>query len=343
MPADSPLLSICIPAYNRPRQLIELLRSVDCAAGQVEIVVSEDRSPKRAEIRAAMETEAQRSPYPVRYFENAENLGYDGNVRHLLELASGKYVLFMGDDDLFVPGTLDRFLTFLAQHSDAKYVLRSYIVRHEGGAVETFRYMPAAADLTPGEETVAWLFKRSVTICGFTIDRAEALKHATADLDGTLLYQIYLMAEVCLDHPSVYCDIAVAEAVQSYRDDKPMFGASSAEKGRYVPGSVSEDNSINFTKSYFEVTEYLDRKHGTTLTARVRESLSKYSYPFLSIQRKRGIGPFLHYARRLDKECGLGQTPYFHLYKWGLVILGEANCDRLIRVIKRALPQTPEL
>jgi len=75
----------------------------------------------------------------------------------------------------------------------------------------------------------------------------------------------------------------------------------------------------------------------------VRESLSKYSYPFLSIQRKRGIGPFLHYARRLDKECGLGQTPYFHLYKWGLVILGEANCDRLIRVIKRALPQTPEL
>jgi glycosyltransferase involved in cell wall biosynthesis len=343
MPAELPLLSICVPAYNRPRQLLELVRSVDCAPDDVEIVICEDRSPKQAEIRAAVEAEAHRSPYRIRYSENAENLGYDGNIRHLVETASGKYVLFLGDDDLFVPGALDRFLGFLAEHADARYVLRSYIVKHENGAVETFRYKGETTALPPGEETVAWLFKRSVTICGFTIERAEALKHSTADLDGTLLYQIYLMAEVCLQHPSVYCDFPVAEAVQSYRDDKPMFGASKAEQGRYAPGSVSEDNSINFTKSYFEVTAYLDRKHGTHLTERVRESLSKYSYPFLSIQRKRGIGPFLHYARRLDQECGLGQTPYFHLYKWGLVVLGEANCDRLIRVIKRASPQTPEL
>ena len=221
---DAPLLSICIPAYNRPRQLLELVQSVDCRPDQVEIVICEDRSPKQAEIRAAVQAEVQRSPYRIRYSENAENLGYDGNIRHLVETATGKYVLFMGDDDLFVPGALDRFLGFLKEHSDAKYVLRSYIVRHENGAVETFRYKSAATALLPGEETVAWLFKRSVTICGFTIDRVEALRHATADLDGTLLYQIYLMAEVCLGHPSVYCDFPVAEAVQSYRDDAPMFG-----------------------------------------------------------------------------------------------------------------------
>src|SRR5437870_4748652 len=117
MPAELPLLSICIPAYNRPRQLVELVRSVDCAPEDVEIVICEDRSPKQAEIRDAIEAEARRSPYRIRYSENAENLGYDGNIRHLIEAATGKYVLFMGDDDLFVPGALDRFLGFLVQHA----------------------------------------------------------------------------------------------------------------------------------------------------------------------------------------------------------------------------------
>lgn len=339
----TPLLSICIPAYNRPRQLEELLHSIDCEPTQIEIVICEDCSPGRVEIRKRVQSIQAQSPYALRYLENEENLGFDGNVRELVAQARGRFILYMGDDDLFIPGALDRYLRFLNEHAETKYVLRSYVVVHPDGVVEPFRYMAKTTSLPPGEETVAWLFKRSVTICGFTINREEALKHATSDLDGTLLYQIYLMAQVCLEHPSIYCDIPVAQAVQSFRDDKPMFGASAAEKGRYTPGTVSEDNSVNFTKAYFELTNYLDRQHGTQLTQRVQKSLSKYSYPFLSIQRKRGISSFLHYANRLEKECGFGITPYFHIYKWALVLIGERNCDQMIRLIKRVLPHTPNL
>lgn len=337
------LLSICIPAYNRPRQLDLLLRTVDCDAGQIEIVICEDCSPGRETIRQRVVDFQAQSPYQVRYFENEQNLGYDGNIRELVTQARGRFILYMGDDDLFIPGSLDQFLCFLNKHIDVKYVLRSYVVVHQNGVLEPFRYMTKTTDMPPGEGTVAWLFKRSVTICGFTINREEALKHATADLDGTLLYQIYLMAQVCLEHPSIYCDIPVAQAVQSFRDDKPMFGASAAEKGRYTPGSVTEDNSINFTKAYFEVTDYLDLIHATHLTASVKQSLSKYSYPFLSIQRKRGITFFLRYANRLEQECGFGATHYFYIYKWSLVFLGEGICDRIIRLIKRALSHTPNL
>jgi abequosyltransferase len=249
--------------------------------------------------------------------------------------------MFMGDDDLFVPGALGRFLTFLEKHADKKYILRSYLVVHPGGGLENFRYLPTSAVLPAGEETVAWLFKRSVTVSGFTISRDDALAAAVVDLDGTLLYQVYLMAKVCLFHESVYCDFPVAQAVQSFRDDKPHFGSSAAEKSRYTPGSVSQDNSINFTKAYFEVTEYLDRLYGTQLTRKVRIDLSKYSYPFLSIQRKRGVRTFLQYARRLETEAGFGCTPHYYLYKWGLVLLGEKACDALIVRIKNALGYTP--
>lgn len=338
-----PLLSIAIPAYNRPQQLKELLHSVDGDSTQIEIVICEDFSPGRKDIRQFVKAFQMQSLYKIRYIENEKNLGFDGNLRKLVTHARGRFILYMGDDDLFVPGALDCFLQFLKEHIDLKYILRSYVVVHSDGIVEPFQYLNDVAVLPPGEETVAWLFKRSVTICGFTIDRDEALKHATGDLDGTLLYQVYLMAKVCLEHPSVYCNIPVAQAVQSFRDDKPMFGASIAERSRYTPGSVSEGNSINFTKSYFEVTEYLDCKHGTSLTTRVRKSLSKYSYPFLSIQRKRGISNFLHYAKRLKNECGFGCTPYFYFYICALVLFGENNCDRTIRLIKRILSYTPNL
>jgi hypothetical protein len=219
--------------------------------------------------------------------------------------------------------------------------LRAYLTEHPDGRTEYFYYLPKTTLLPSGEATVAWLFKRSVTICGFTISRSEALKYSTSDLDGTLLYQVYLMAQVCLRQNSIYCDIPVVHAVQSFREDKPMFGNSEAEKSRFTPGSVSHDNSINFTKAYFEVTAYLDKQHGTNLTKLVRIDLSKYSYPFLSIQRKRGIHSFLHYAKRLETEAGFGCTVYYFVYKWALVLFGEKVCDQLIGRIKRVVGHTP--
>lgn len=336
-------LTIAIPSYNRPTELRRLLDSVDCRPDRIDILVCEDHSPGRALIREAVNDFTKNSPYVVHYHENSRNLGYDGNIRNLVEHAEGRYILFMGDDDLFIPEALDSYLEFLDRHQECKYILRSYIAVHEDGTVENFRYLPETTEFPPGEETVAWLFKRSVSLSGFTIDREVAAACATDDLDGTLLYQIYLMAEACLQGRSIYCAIPVTQAWQTFRDDYQMFGSSDAEKGRYTPGSVSLDNSINFTSAYFEVARYLDRKHGTTLEHKIRLQLSKYSYPFLSIQRKRGLGQFLAYAKRLETELGFGVTWYFYLYKWALVLFGERLCDRIILLIKKTLGYTPEL
>ena len=339
----APFLSICIPSFNRPQQLHKLLASIDCNPADIEIVICEDQAPKRREVGAIATAFAEVSAYRMHYHENTVNLGFDGNLRRLIECAAGEYIMFMGDDDLFVPGALGQFIEVLKQNRDKPYVLRSYLTEHPDGRTEYFRYLPKSTLLPHSETTVAWLFKRSVTICGFSISRAEALKYSTADLDGTLLYQVYLMAQVCLQRDSIYCHIPVVHAVQTYRQDKPMFGSSDAEKSRFTPGNVSHDNSINFTKAYFEVAAYLDKQHGTNLTKLVRIDLSKYSYPFLSIQRKRGIPSFLRYSKRLETEVGFGCTAYYHIYKWGLVLFGERVCDRLIVLIKRTIGHTPSL
>ncbi|MEI6334901.1 MAG: glycosyltransferase family 2 protein [Methylococcaceae bacterium] len=338
---NRPLLSICIPSYNRPQQIVDLLKSIDCDPAKVEIVICEDKSPQREQIGAAVELFANGSKYQLHFFENEKNFGFDGNLRRLVERATGKFVMFMGDDDWFVPLALDKFLNFLIEHKDIKYILRSYLTVHSDGHTENFRYLPCMTTLPSGEATVAWLFKRSVTISGFTISRDDALSFSTDELDGTLLYQVYLMAQICLKNESIYYDVPFVQTAQSFREDKPNFGAAEAEKSRYTPGTVSHDNSINFTKAYFELTAYLDKQHGTHLTPLVLNNLSKYSYPFLSIQRKRGISSFLRYAKRLETEAGFGCTVYFFIYKWALVLFGENICDRIIARIKQGVGYAP--
>ena len=339
----SPFISICIPSYNRPEQLHKLITSVDCDPIEVEIVISEDNAPKRLQVRKALDKVHQSSNYNIRYHENEVNLGFDGNIRNLVSLARGKFLIFMGDDDLFIPKSINQFISFLKQNTEKKYILRSYLSKHENGKTEEFRYMEKTTTFQSGENTVSWLFKRSVSIAGFTINRKEALKYSTDDLDGTLLYQVYLMSQVCMHNKSIYCDIPVAYAVQSFRDNKPMFGVSEAEKSRYTPGSVTQQNSINFTASYFEVARYLDQLHNTHIADSLIVDLSKYSYPFLSIQRKNGVFSFLKYSKRLEKELGFGCTFYFYMYKWSLVLIGEKLCDRLILLIKNTMGYTPRL
>ncbi len=337
------LLSICIPSYNRPDSLVRLLDSVDVHPGQIEIVIGEDKAPRRAEVRARVDEFSCRSPYPVNYYENERNLGYDGNLRGLIPQARGEFVLFMGDDDWFAPGKLDLYLEFLRANRDVSYVLRSYYAQHPDGTLEEFKYCPTTQRFAPGIETCVFLYKRTVSICGVTFKRERALNYATDRFDGMLLYQLYLVAEIALHEPTIYCDIPVGVAAQSFRDDNPQFGAALAEKSIFQPGKVTAQNSVNFTKGFFVISKFIDEKYGLDTTTLIRRDLSKYAYPFLSIQRKRGRREFLTYAIQLARETRLNQTWHYYFYSAALWLLGENLCDKGIMWAKRLVGHTPRL
>lgn len=337
------LLSICIPSYNRPEELDHLFSTIDCNPGLVEVVICEDAAPRREEVRTVVDKFRRHSRYSVVYEENPSNLGYDGNIRRLIEVASGTFVLFLGDDDWFRAGALDEYLNFLQVNSDVGYVLRSLFAMHPDGTLEPFRYLPGSKRFLRGIDTSAWLYKRSVQLCGVTFKRESALRYSTDQFDGTLLYQLHLVLEICFREESIYSDLPVAIGAQTYRKDSPQFGASGKEKGRFEPGKVTPDNSINFTKGFFQISQAFDRKHNTSVTELIRRDLSKHSYPFLSIQRKRGVAEFFRYSRRLAKETGLNSTWHYYVYTFALLICGERVCDGMILFIKRRLGYTPNL
>jgi glycosyltransferase involved in cell wall biosynthesis/thioredoxin-like negative regulator of GroEL len=100
-----PLVSVCIPSYNRAGFLKEAIESVlrqDYA--NYEIVVVDDGS----EDRTAETVDAFRSD-KIRYFRNETNSGRPFSRNRCIEKANGSYLLWLDDDDMLEPHTLRRY------------------------------------------------------------------------------------------------------------------------------------------------------------------------------------------------------------------------------------------
>lgn len=336
------LLSICIPSYNRPDELIRLLKSIDITCSDdVEVVICEDRSPKRDQIRVAVSKFANSSPLDIKYYENEQNCGYDKNLRQLILKASSEYIMYMGDDDILNKANLGGYIAFLKANKHLGYILRRYEIIHANGDTEQFRYYDQNTFFEAGLQSYYQLFRKSTFISGFCFKREYSDGCLTDSLDGTLLFQLYLLAEICLKYPSAYCDIPISIMDENQRGI-PEFGTSENEK-QYTPGTVTVENSINFMKSYLVVTKYIDYKHSLASTEYFVNEISKYSYPVLSIQRSKGIAEFKRYARLLKTEIGIDSSIYFYLYYYGLIVFGEVFCNKLIINLKKMLGATPKL
>ncbi|MBR2208355.1 MAG: glycosyltransferase family 2 protein [Synergistaceae bacterium] len=336
---------MCVPSYNRDVELTRLLESIDASGDNVkdiEIVIREDFSPRRQDIAKAVADFKSRSPYSVNYIENEKNFGYDKNLRSVAKSAEGEWVIFMGDDDVFIPGALDNFIKFLRENKDIGYVMRRYRRAHEvesGYEYEEFRYAKHDVFFEPSTATIIELFRRSLFISGFTFKKEYFDDYDCADYDGTLLFQLYILANICSVHKSCYCDIAITQA---FDNATPFFGSSEAEKNLYDSGENSVRNSLNFMKQVKVLAESIEKKLNIKMTEEIITTYSKYSYGFLYEHRDDGIKIFREYARELRK-LGFAKTYHFYIHYLALLLLGKSNFQNLIMKIKKLCGSTPKL
>lgn len=337
-----PLISICIPAYNRAGVLPALLDSI---LGQefddFDIVIAEDSSPERLAIASKVVEYQQRFGDKVKYHENPQTLGYDGNLRRLVELATGDFVLFMGNDDLLAPGALDAVATAVRERPDVGVVLRSYssFISNPEQAVQVFRYFGEDRVFPPGPDTVVTFFRRCVFISGMVFKRSSAAACATAQFDGTLLYQQLLAGRILAQESGVYLN----RILSFHRlGGVPDFGASAAEQGLFVPKQQTPESSVHFMRGMLAIANSLDAQGKTKVAHRILRDIGNYAYPILSIQADRSFGTFVSYLWELMK-LGFWRVPLFHVYVLGLLVLGRKNCDGLIARIKKSLGRAPLL
>jgi glycosyltransferase involved in cell wall biosynthesis len=107
-----PLVSVGIPAYNRPDGLERAVRSVlDQTFGDLEVIVSDDASPEDEVARVGERLAA--ADARVRFVRQPRNLGHDRNYQHVLDLAEGRYFMWLSDDDRLDSAYVARCLAVL--------------------------------------------------------------------------------------------------------------------------------------------------------------------------------------------------------------------------------------
>lgn len=335
-------LSVCIPAYNRPAELTLLLKSVlEQDYDDFEVVVSDDNSPRAAEIQEAVE--AMRRAHPERrlsYSLNEKTLGFDGHLRRILTKASGDYCIYMADDDLLCPGALRKIGRAVSENANVGVVLRSWVLvdRATEQVTQTYRYFDSDRWFPPGADTIVTFYRRALFISGVVVHREAAIRRATERFDGTLLYQLYLVGSLLATMGAFYvADVLVVNRTSGTH----FFGTSEKEKGRFAPGKLTPEHSLNFVKGQLDIARHVEAQCGVPVFGRIMRDMGNYAYTMLRYQAQRRLD-FLRYAWALAR-LGFWRNWHFGLHFLTLLVLGPRWTERLVEGLKAKLGRAPML
>jgi glycosyltransferase involved in cell wall biosynthesis len=120
-----PVLSICIPTYNRPRQFERLVKCLLLQEGRenIEIVIRDD-SPNEDTLKIVEEILSP-TGISIRYF-SGEKIGLDAANIFLIENATGKFIWWFSDDDEMRVGAISHVLNLIRSDCDLRYVWANF-------------------------------------------------------------------------------------------------------------------------------------------------------------------------------------------------------------------------
>ncbi|HZT58831.1 MAG TPA: glycosyltransferase family A protein [Pyrinomonadaceae bacterium] len=215
-----PSVSVIIPTHNRPRLLPRAVESARAAGRDVEVVVVDDASrDETAGVCVSLRG--------IRYVRVESNRRVAGARNVGLLASSGEYVSFLDDDDLRLPGTLDRQTALLDARADVGMVYGQALVADRAGARACDPY-PAPC---PQGDIFWHLLRRNFVPSGGAVFRRSCLMRvgmldeAAHGLDDWDLW--IRIAEL-------YAVAALEEPVCVWRRSSPASGQGSSEAAELV-------------------------------------------------------------------------------------------------------------
>ena len=188
------LLTIAIPTYCRSWYLDLCLEQflVDKALfsdGRVELLILDNCSPDDT---PSVVSRYQQAGLVLRYIRHEDNIGSDANFAQCFNLASGRYVQLLGDDDLYLPGMLARLLSELSEGDYGVVVLKGYGYEwdfkreHPGGAGQRKEFVQLDAYLYEVGQFITF-----ISAC--VINKQVQLEVDARDYCGSNLVQVDLV------------------------------------------------------------------------------------------------------------------------------------------------------
>ena len=119
----NPILSICIPTFNRDNFLENLFANLcgikSTYGSEIEICVSNNHSTDRT----AQVIDNWRDRLSLKVVTQQENIGASNNVIEVTRLASGKWIIIIGDDDEIIAINFNKLICFLESAEEGDWIL----------------------------------------------------------------------------------------------------------------------------------------------------------------------------------------------------------------------------
>ncbi len=189
-----PVLSICIPTYNRSDMLVSLLEDLDRPGFlpfEFDVIVTDNASPDPGYAEIAC---YKPSHYRLSYYRRPTNIGAEPNVFGGLRMANGEFCLYVGDDDRLIPEMVAEIVRELQADDGAAvgfaawqaYDLVDHRVIHNDCAFEDARFEFAEAEIM-----LEWLMSLAMNHPEHAIYRTSAIRRCLfppISLTATILH-----------------------------------------------------------------------------------------------------------------------------------------------------------
>lgn len=199
---SEPVISVVVPAYRRPRQTSDLIRSFRHQGyASAELVVVDDGVDDR-EVELVVNEHAAKDSR-VRHVRNAANLGYCRNFVHALDVARGRYIVVLGDDDLLArPDALERYVDVFERHPDVGFVYSNLLQFNSAYEVDyVFRHFEDDTYFAAGLPSLSSTWLKSCYIPGIGL-RNRADWRSLYPSDEMLFPQVELIGKVVMSEAS---------------------------------------------------------------------------------------------------------------------------------------------
>ncbi len=329
--SNKPLVSICVLSYNRVSELQRCLKSIDaCDINTIEIVISEDCSPKKKAINNMVVEFTSDTKYEVNYNSNVKNVGFDRNIGRLISLAKGEFIILITDDDMFVKGSIDKVLLELKKE-DLSVGFTPYI-DIKTNKVE--RQYPGSFILPQGMESVERNLFNAILVSGLIFKREKVVTYDFERFKDLIYSQVYLFSQVLLNNTGFYIDVPLVLCVG---DGENAFGLNeSSENNEKLADRQSPLSNLEYHKSLIRTIQLFDKDNNTRLMDSFSKEYSIRSYTGLCIARRKGTKELKEYWA-IMKSLNIEVYLVAHIYYWSLLIFGYKLSDLLFYIPKVTL------
>lgn len=201
MTNDTPIISFCIPTYNREKYLTKSIDAIvsqltDKIKNQIELVVSDNASTDST--RKLVENYIfSRPDQNIRLVSNHINVGMDGNFLNCFKSAKGKFVCLVSDDDFLLPGSVENILKILSSYPDIGGIfLNSFEMKGGAEEIEGLCHDP--------NESLQRISSRIFHLGGLLFKREIFFQKEYEQLDGCIIVQSYVFLDVLMDKKGIY-------------------------------------------------------------------------------------------------------------------------------------------